>query len=157
MALWIPHCDLHSHCSHLHSCPNTEVFHVKWLSFLGSLPVCFFEVFNLMPQSFTKAGGAHGVFNISRKHKILFLYLLLSHRKTRTECKVHYTPIVPCCPEMNSGNCFQWEWTILNNRPHWHGAAVLLYGCAISSIGRKWNRESVRETKGKRQVCDAAD
>lgn len=116
VALWIPHCDLHSHCSHLHSCPNTGVFPVKWLSFLGSLLVSFFEVFNLMPQSCTKAGGAYRVFNISWKHKILFLYLLLSHRKTRAGCKVQYTPVVPCCPEMNSGNCFQWEWTILNNR-----------------------------------------
>lgn len=41
-------------------------------------------------------------------------YFGLSHRKTCCVCKVQYTPMVPCDPQTNSGNCFQWKRVIRN-------------------------------------------
>lgn len=130
-------------------------FHVKWLCFLWSL-----FLLDIQPDaSQLQASGRLEVRTEpstspeNLKNCCCFLFLLLFHRKTWTLCKVRYTPMVPCCPEMNSGNYFQWEWTIRNNRDL---SGVVLWFCSfvcpISSVGRKWSWESVRETKTLREI-----
>lgn len=69
-------------------------------------------------------------------------YFWLCHRKTCCVCKVQYTPLVPCDPQTNSGNCFQWKWAIGNN-PELFGCTSFLgvHDCN----GRGWSRASVRD------------
>lgn len=65
----------------------------------------------------------------------------LSHRKTHCVCKVQHTPMVPCDPQTNSGNCFQWKRAIRNNTElvGW-ASSLCVYDCNRSA----WSRVSVR-------------
>lgn len=139
--------------------PFTQLSKYRSLFTLNDFVSCgvsLFEIFNLMPHSYKLQGGWRCVRSLQRLLKtsnIVVVFVAFSSEKTRTLCKVHYTPMVPCCPEMNSGNCFQWEWTIRNERDL---SGVVLqfcsFVCPISSVGRKWSWESVRETKTLRET-----
>lgn len=77
--------------------------------FLWSLALRDIQPDASQPQGFGIGRGVRAEASTSSRNppNIVLFILLLSHRKTHTVCKVHYTPMVPCCPHMNSGNCFQ--------------------------------------------------
>lgn len=137
--------------SHLHSCPNTGVFHVKWLSFLGSWPVYFFEVFNLMPQSHKLhedwrciQSALHPPEN--REYCFCICYFLIG--KPEKGARFTTRPWSPV-DEMWTQEIAFFEsepYLIIEGSLAWCPSIVLSI-CNLFYRGRKWNWENERETK----------